>query len=133
MKWRKKADSRVLHDAWMTLHTYFKPVKEKKFMAAAKKGVYKRMTIASVLANPPVNVSVRRLKAKTARQAYPKNSRPRGEMDIESVEYFKNTNQAVSPIVFWKDKKLTLLDGMHRLTAVALRKDKSFSALIIKG
>jgi hypothetical protein len=58
----------------------------------------------------------------SAVKAYPLDDRPRGNVDISSVEYhqsqIKKQSDIVDPIwLVYKNKKFILLDGAHRIVA----------------
>ena len=67
------------------------------------------------------NFNSDRLK-ESAAKAYPPDDRPRGNVDISSVEYHQNQinqqNCIINPIwLLYKNKKYVLLDGAHRIVA----------------
>ena len=58
----------------------------------------------------------------SAVKAYPLHDRPRGNVDISSVEYHQNQikqqNGTINPIwLLYKNNKHVLLDGAHRIIA----------------
>lgn len=72
---------------------------------------------------------------KSAVKAYPLNDRPRGKYDISSVKFHQKQIQQkkeIQPIwLIQSNKKLTLLDGAHRIVASYIE-NKSIFAYIIK-
>lgn len=73
----------------------------------------------------------------SAEDAYPIDNRPRGNNDINSVEYHRerlNNNEDIEPI--WlinkgDSKPFTILDGHHRVVACSLEKKYSIPAYVI--
>ena len=58
---------------------------------------------------------------KKPEDAYPVNNRPRGQNDIDSVNYAIQTTEQIDPIALFKTKNKTfLLDGAHRIVAAYL-------------
>ena len=66
---------------------------------------------------------------------YPKNDRPRGQKDLESVLYHRKIirkNKNTEPIwIVYKKGKYILLDGAHRIVATYLEKKNNINAYII--
>jgi hypothetical protein len=71
-------------------------------------------------------------------EAYPEHNRPRGNKDLESVEYHRNLikfNQDIQPIWVinkgYDGKSFTILDGHHRMVAYSLEKKYNIPAYVI--
>lgn len=81
------------------------------------------------------NFNPKRLK-KTPEKAYPIEDRPRGDKDIESVNYYiklLQNKQIINPIwIIKKNGKYILLDGVHRIIASYIKNKKYILAYIIK-
>jgi hypothetical protein len=75
--------------------------------------------------------------ARLSHDPYPKEDRPRGQADIDSVVYHINTIRRegeVDPIyVAAKDGSYTLLDGAHRIIATYLEKKRTVPAYIVNA
>lgn len=131
IKWAKYVDDQTIHDAWETYRNHFANrfgiMTELTFRAHLRQGYYTTWPVAEfVHPKPPVeieNMSPERLQARSAEEAYPLRQRQRGQKDLDSVEYLRETDDFVSPIIMIKRSPATyiLLDGMHRLVASALR------------
>ena len=80
------------------------------------------------------NFDPNRLK-ETAVKAYPINNRPRGNSDINSVEYYQNKIQQkidITPIwMIQQNNKYILLDGAHRVVASYIEDKQYINAYII--
>lgn len=107
----------------MTFNTYFNEgtIPLDKFLYnASKNSKYTSLTVRELIKNPPENLSVQRLKAKTIKEAYPPDDSPRGDADGLSVKYHQRSKN-VSPVFIVKFKgRLIFLDGMHRCVAAIL-------------
>jgi hypothetical protein len=89
----------------------------------------------SMFANNGVeNFNSDRLKD-SAVKAYPLDDRPRGDVDISSVEYHQSQIKQQSDIdpiwLVYKNKKYILLDGAHRIVASYIEGVKFIRACII--
>jgi hypothetical protein len=137
INWKKTVDSDTLETSWMTWNSYFKEeikpsITKPIFMQKAKNhGWYKTMSILDFFNLDIENDGrTRYMHAKTAEDAYPPHSRPRGDEDIASVNYHIKTNNPVSPITvaLVTDQKgnprRIKLDGVHRLVAASIRGSK---------
>jgi hypothetical protein len=71
----------------------------------------------------------------SAVKAYPLEDRPRGNNDINSVKFYQKQlkeNKYIQPIwIFKKDKKYTLLDGVHRVVATFIEGKQYIYAYVI--
>jgi len=80
------------------------------------------------------NFDPNRLK-KTAVKAYPINNRPRGNSDINSVEYYQKKIQQktdITPIwMIQQNNKYILLDGAHRIVASYIEDKESINIYLI--
>jgi hypothetical protein len=80
------------------------------------------------------NFDPNRLK-ETAVKAYPINNRPRGNSDINSVEYYQKKIQQktdITPIwMIQQNNKYILLDGAHRVVASYIEDNHYINAYII--
>jgi ParB-like chromosome segregation protein Spo0J len=73
--------------------------------------------------------------ARLSNNPYPKENRPRGKKDLESVLYSRKIIQKegqTEPIwIALKKGNYTLLDGAHRIVATYLEKKETIPAYII--
>jgi len=71
-----------------------------------------------------------------SKNPYPEKDRPRGEKDLESLEYHQSQIKLfghTDPIWVIKEKdKLTLLDGAHRIVSTYLQGKTSIRAYVIE-
>lgn len=70
----------------------------------------------------------------SAAKSFPLNNRPRGLDDIKSVKYHQNQikNKTISPIwIVFKNNKYILIDGVHRIVASYIEKEKYILAYLI--
>lgn len=70
----------------------------------------------------------------SAAKSFPLNDRPRGIDDIKSVKYHQNQikNKIISPIwIVFKNNKYILIDGVHRIVASYIEKEKYILAYLI--
>jgi hypothetical protein len=74
--------------------------------------------------------------ARLSSNPYPINNRPRGQQDIDSLNYHRTIikqNGNTEPIwIYLKNDEYTLLDGAHRIVASYLENKLSIPAFIIK-
>lgn len=68
---------------------------------------------------------------KSASKAYPLSDRPRGQKDLDSVNYYKKIKNIPPIWIIKKNKGYTLLDGAHRLVANYIQNKKFIKAYII--
>ena len=68
---------------------------------------------------------------KSASKAYPLSDRPRGQKDLDSVNYYKKIKNIPPIWIIKKNKQYTLLDGAHRLVANYIQNKKFIKAYII--
>ena len=68
----------------------------------------------------------------SASKAYPKSDRPRGQRDLDSVNFYKKQKNIPPIWILKKNKKYFLLDGAHRLVANFIKKNKYINAYIVK-
>lgn len=70
-----------------------------------------------------------------SKDPYPKEDRPRGQKDLESVSYHRRTigdKGDTQPIwLALKKREYTLLDGAHRIIATYLENKRSIPAYIV--
>ena len=70
-----------------------------------------------------------------SKEPYPKDDRPRGQEDLDSVQYHRRTirkNGSTEPIwIALKAGKYILLDGAHRLVATHLENKRVIPAFIV--
>lgn len=71
-------------------------------------------------------------------EPYPKDNRPRGQADLDSVKYHRRVIRhrgEVEPIwvVVNSDKTLVLLDGAHRLAASYMERKRRIPAFLIES
>jgi hypothetical protein len=75
--------------------------------------------------------------ARLSNHPYPKEDRPRGQADIDSVVYHVKTIRRegeTDPIyIAAKDGVYTLLDGAHRIVATYLEKKRTIPAYIVNA
>ena len=134
MNWSNSIDIYTFNDAWKTWDNFFrkqykKSVNFKQFYESTLKAHYKYYLITSLKKMRIENLNLDRLKAKTPEEAY--EDKPRGQVDIDSVHYHMKTNDCVSPIVLIQiNKKLIMLDGVHRVVAANFRKSKILICII---
>ena len=80
------------------------------------------------------NFNSNRLK-ESAAKAYPLDDRPRGNVDISSVEYHQSQikqQNDIDPIwLVYKNKKYILLDGAHRIVASYIEGAQFIRAYVI--
>jgi hypothetical protein len=73
--------------------------------------------------------------AETPEEAYPPDSRPRGEIDLISIEYHRSLlreGKEVVPVWFiYKDNELSLMDGQHRVVACYIEKKYDVPANVV--
>jgi hypothetical protein len=123
MEWSEEISFSCFNDGWKTFDTNFGRGKislEQFLQHTAHNGEYMGITIKSLVENPPENLSVERLKAKSITEAYPTNDRPRGPADITSVK-FHMRNKNTSPVFLVKfENRIIFLDGVHRCVAAVL-------------
>lgn len=129
--WSEKISVEMLPYSYSTWNDHYSDVKKisyEDFSKAAANGTYAILTIQEFL---DLNIENHRLQqyinAKTAEDAYPENDRPRGNKDIDSVNYHLTTNNPISPICIARTTppnkiRLIKLDGVHRLIAASIRK-----------
>ena len=71
----------------------------------------------------------------SAVKAYPLDDRPRGNVDISSVEYHQSQikqQNDIDPIwLVYKNKKYVLLDGVHRIVASCIEGIEFIRAYVI--
>lgn len=71
-----------------------------------------------------------------SKEPYPKDDRPRGQEDLDSVQYHRRAirkNGSTEPIwIALKDGKHILLDGAHRLVATHLENKRTIPAFIVR-
>lgn len=94
----------------------FKSKLKKLSMNIIKKGIH--------------NFNPERLK-KTAKEAYPKENRPRGNKDLSSINYYKRIKNIPPIWILKKNKEYYLLDGAHRIVASYIKNNKYINAYII--
>ena len=84
--------------------------------------------------NDMENFNSDRLK-ESAVKAYPLDDRPRGNVDISSVEYHQNQikqQNGINPIwLLYKNNKYVLLDGAHRIIASYIEGAEFIRAYVI--
>ena len=68
---------------------------------------------------------------KSASKAYPINNRPRGQKDLDSVNYYKKMKNIPPIWILKKNNEYTLLDGAHRLVANYIQNKKFIKAYIL--
>ena len=80
------------------------------------------------------NFDITRLQ-KSAVKAYPVNNRPRGEDDINSVEYYQKQIQQENEIIpismVNQNNQYILLDGVHRIVASYIEDKEHINAYVI--
>jgi len=79
------------------------------------------------------NFEHKRLK-KSLEKAYPENDRPKGEYNIESVNFHRNLiTQNINPLIFmaYKDNEYYLINGSHKLVAAYLEGHKKIEAFVV--
>lgn len=141
MKWLKRIDSQTYIDSVAVLRWLMKYHKSalpldltKNLKLADIKGIAVQkvapMTIARFKALNASNAGYQRLQSTPAR-AYPKNNRPRGQKDLDSVEWHMAAKKALSPIVvLCVGKNRILLDGVHRAVAANILGEPISVALV---
>ena len=71
-----------------------------------------------------------------SKEPYPKDDRPRGQEDLDTVQYHRRTirkNGSTEPIwIALKGGKYILLDGAHRLVATHLENKRVIPAFIVR-
>lgn len=80
-----------------------------------------------------INFNSNRLQ-KTASLAYPVDNRPRGSVDIKSVNYHVSLIESGIAVPIWLAKKnndYILLDGAHRIVAHYIKNKKTILAYVI--
>lgn len=109
--------------SWQTFNNHFNVGGEitcEQFINACQIGTYTKRKLKDLISDPPENLSVKRLHATSAVEAYPIDDRPRGIEDIKSIKYhMKNPIQSPCFLVNYKNRSI-FLDGMHRLVAASL-------------
>jgi hypothetical protein len=128
MIFNKELSFTTFNDAYQTYKNHYdKTIKLEDFLNATINGSCETYKIKDIISNPPENLSVARLLAKTPEDAYRDTSKetsrcddnPRGN-DVASVKYHMKSKN-VSPIVIVRiGKREILLDGVHRLVAAKL-------------
>jgi hypothetical protein len=132
-RWAYKVDNSTIEHSWGTyvdqhyITQNSVSYTEKEFIKQLKKSSYTDISVEQLL---NMNIENHRLKryrfAKSAEEAYPPSDRPRGDKDINSVNYFLSTCKAISPvtIAIMIDKKgdtrFMKLDGVHRMVAAMI-------------
>jgi hypothetical protein len=85
--------------------------------------------------NTICNINNNRL-SETPELAYPENDRPRGDRDLESVNYHRNklkNGEELEPIwIIEKNGKKYILDGFHRLASSYIEQKSYINAYYIK-
>lgn len=75
--------------------------------------------------------------ARLSENPYPKDDRPRGQKDLDSVNYHRKQIKKGLPVEpIWlikKNEKLILLDGVHRIVAFYLENKRSIPAYLIQS
>ena len=135
MKFSDTVGIEVFNDAWETWDQWFRSendpsIKLPQFlqMALEAKPVWLRLT--DLIQDPPENLAVKRLLARTAQDAYP--DKPRGSADVASIRHHMKSDN-VSPVVLIRiANKLILLDGMHRLVAARLAHKRFVRAIVLE-
>lgn len=136
MQFSEDLSFQTFNDSWQTFNNYFNDgsVTFEQFYRATKGRKLVVKLLRDIIKEPPENVSVDRIRAKSIAEAYPENDRPRGDADITSVQH--QMKSLVSPVVIveWtvggKTRNI-FLDGMHRLVAAKLSKKRKIPAFII--
>ena len=135
INWLPYPTPQTIKEAWMTWDQFYrKKTKPRLFQTLfefsqtlEKKSSCVMTSIADV--DPTMeNSRLNRYKlAKSAKEAYPAEDRPRGQKDLDSVNYHLMTHQAISPIIVLSltdingNKRVIKLDGMHRLMAALIK------------
>lgn len=74
--------------------------------------------------------------ARLSDDPFPKEDRPRGKADLDSIKYHRKyiqTHDSTEPIwIALKNGKHILLDGAHRIVATYLENKRSIAAYIIR-
>lgn len=129
--WSKEISQATLNHSWGTWRDFYNTVKSvsrEEFDKAIKQGEYKLLSIEEFL---DLHVENHRLNeyrnAKTAEEFYPLEDRPRGNTDINSVNYHVSLQSPISPICVAKvtvngTVRYLKLDGVHRLIAASICK-----------
>lgn len=75
--------------------------------------------------------------ARLSKNPYPREDRPRGQADIDSVAYHIKTirreGEADPIYIAVKDEDYTLLDGAHRIVATYLEKKRTIPAYLVNA
>lgn len=89
MQFSDELSFNTFSDAWQTFKTYFNDgsITFEQFYNATMERKLISRTIKDLIDNPPENIALNRIRAKSATDAYPENNRPRGLADIKSVQY----------------------------------------------
>ena len=136
IKWLRHPSDKTIKDAWKTWDTNFsKKINPKLIpnLSSFKKLLKKSNCITKNISDIESMKNSRLDKyrhARTAEEAYPPNDRPRGQKDIDSVNYHIKTREPTSPIIVISvsdlDNKnhLIMLDGVHRIMGALIRKSK---------
>lgn len=131
--WAENLSLETIEHSWGTWNDFFREniklnINREIFDRILRNGIYKTISIAEFLSLNIENQRVNEYKrATTAEEAYPEHDRPRGQKDIDSVNYFLNTKECVSPIIIATVtdknglKHHIKLDGVHRLIAALIR------------
>lgn len=129
--WAKKISQATWDHSWATWRDFYSSVKNisrEEFDTAIKHGEYTLLSIKEFL---DLHVENHRLNeyrnATTAEEFYPLENRPRGNTDINSVNYHISLQSPISPICVAKvtvndTVRYIKLDGVHRLIAASIRK-----------
>jgi hypothetical protein len=129
--WSKEISPATLEHSWATWRDFYNTVKSvsrEEFNKAIKQGKYKLLSIEEFLDLHVENHRLNEYKnAKTAEEFYPLENRPRGNTDINSVNYHLSLQSPISPICVAKvmvneTVRYIKLDGVHRLIAASIRK-----------
>lgn len=108
---------------------------EESFKNHITKTKIKKLSIKKIYNIENFDSNIRLPKSKKILDAYPKNDRPRGKKDLESVKYhIKLIKQNKSFPNIWivkKNGKLILLDGAHRIVAHYLSNKKYIMCNVI--
>ena len=135
INWLCRPSDKTIKDAWETwnlLRVKINPQLIPTF-SSFKKLLEKSKCITKNISDvePMENTRLEKYRhATTAEEAYPPNDRPRGQKDIDSVNYHIKTQEPISPIIVISvndlDNKnhLIMLDGVHRIMGALIRKSK---------
>ena len=93
-----------------------------------------KISISDFKKDKIVNFKSYRLKGKTVEKAYPPDDRPKGDYNLQAVQYHRDLiNKNMNPLIWvvHKNNKYHLIHGSHKVIAAHLEKFKKIDAYVV--